>query len=88
MIMKHSDIQVMTRTTSQVCVKQNTGAVIFDPDECHVGAMGSGDTWAASYGERPQPCITDYDVHAMLPPRTCVAVGGRRVDAPPAAARP
>lgn len=84
----HSDIQVMSRTTSKVCVKGKTQAVSLDPDECHVGAMGSGDSWAGSYGERPQPCVTAYDVYSLLPPKTCLAVGGRRVDARPAATRP
>ena len=88
MLRKHSDIQLMTRTTSQVCVKSKTYAVTLDPDDCHVGVMGSGDTWAASYGERPQPCITDYDIYSLLPPRTCLAVGGRRVEARPTATRP
>lgn len=76
----HSDIQVMTRSTSQVCIKGKTNSYSLDPDDCHVGVMGSGDTWAGSYGERPQPCITDYDVQTLLPPKTCIAVGGRRVD--------
>lgn len=83
MIAEHSDIQVMTRTTSKVCIHSKDKTYSLDPDDCHVGVMGSGDTWAASYGERPQPCITDYDVHSLLPPRTCDAVGGRRVEARP-----
>ena len=87
-IQAHSDIQVMTRTTSQVCVKGKTHTVSVDPDDCHVGMMGSGDTWAANYGERPQPCLTDYNVYALLPPRTCVAVGGRRVNARAGTAQP
>jgi hypothetical protein len=87
-VKSHSDIQVMTRTTSQVCIKNKTHTYSLDPDDCHVGVMGSGDTWAASYGERPQPCNTDYNVYSLLPPRTCDAVGGRRVEARPAAAHP
>jgi hypothetical protein len=83
MVKEHSDIQVMTRTTSQVCIKKTSGACSFDPDDCHVGMMGVGDTWAASCGERPQPCMTDYDVCSHLSPRTCAAVGGRRLDACP-----
>ncbi|QGY01558.1 hypothetical protein MMSR116_06305 [Methylobacterium mesophilicum SR1.6/6] len=79
-VKEHSDIQVMTRTTSQVCIKKATHACSLDPDDCHVGVMGSGDTWAASCGERPQPCVTAYDVCSQLSPRTCDAVGGRRVD--------
>lgn len=83
MVMAHSDIQVMTRTTSQICIKNKSHTYSLDPDECHVGEMGSGDTWAGSYGERPQPCATGYDVYSELPPRTCDAVGGRRVAARP-----
>lgn len=88
MVKEHSDIQVMTRTTSQVCIKETTHACSLDPDDCHVGAMGSGDTWAASCGERPQPCVTEYDVCSQVSPRTCSAVGGRRVDVCPTSARP
>ena len=84
----HSDIQVMTRTTSQVCIKKATGTCSLDPDDCHVGIMGSGDAWAASCGERPRPCITDYNVCSALSARTCGAVGGRSVDACPATAQP
>jgi len=87
MVRTHSDIQLMTRTTSKVCVNGKTQKVSLDPEECHVGAMGSGDSWAASYGERPQPCTTAYGVYSLLPPRTCVAVGGKRVTGPPPAAR-
>ena len=88
MVKEHSDIQVMTRTTSQVCIKGKTNTYSLDPDECHVGMMGSGDTWAGSYGERPQPCMTDYNVYSQLPPKTCDAGGGRRVAARPGAAHP
>jgi hypothetical protein len=88
MVKEHSDIQVMTRTTSQVCINKTTHACSLDPDECHVGEMGSGDAWAASCGERPQPCMTEYDVCSQLSPRTCNAVGGRLVDACPATAHP
>lgn len=88
MVKEHSDIQVMTRTTSQVCIKKTTLACSLDPDDCHVGLMGSGDTWAASCSERPQPCMTDYNVCSQLSPRTCGAVGGRSVDACPATAQP
>jgi hypothetical protein len=83
MVKEHSDIQVMTRTTSQVCIKKTTNACSLDPDECHVGVMGGGDTLAASCGERPQACATDYNVCSQLSPRTCAAVGGKRVDACP-----
>ena len=83
MVKQHSDIQIMTRTTSQVCIRKTTNACSLDPDECHVGEMGSGDTWAASCGERPQPCMTEYNVCSQLSPRTCGAVGGRRVETCP-----
>jgi len=82
MVKEHSDIQVMARTTSQVCIKAS-GACSLDPDDCHVGIMGSGDTWARSCGERPQPCMTDYNVCSRLSPTTCAQVGGKRVDACP-----
>jgi hypothetical protein len=72
----------MARTTSQVCIKAS-GECSLDPDDCHVGMMGSGDTWARSCGERPQPCMTDYDVCSRLSPRTCALVGGQRIDACP-----
>jgi hypothetical protein len=81
-VKEHSDIQVMARTTSQVCIKAS-GECSLDPDDCHVGMMGSGDTWARSCGERPQPCMTDYDVCSRLSPRTCALVGGQRIDACP-----
>lgn len=81
MVKEHSDIQVMTRTTSEVCIKKDTNECVLDPDECHVGVMGSGDTWARSCGERPQPCETSYNVCSNLSPGTCSAVGGKRVDA-------
>ena len=84
MVKEHSDIQVMTRTTSQVCIKKTTNACSLDPDECHVGVMGSGDTWAARCGERPQPCMADYNVCSNLSPKTCAVVGGRQVNACPA----
>ena len=84
MVREHSDIQVMTRTTSEVCIKKTTNECSLDPDECHVGVMGSGDTWARSCGERPQPCVTSYNICSNLSPATCSAVGGKRVDACPA----
>ena len=80
-VKEHSDIQVMTRTTSKVCIKKTTNECSLDPDDCSVGTMGSADTWAASCGERPQSCITSYNVCSQLSPRTCDAVGGKRVDA-------
>jgi hypothetical protein len=79
-VKEHSDIQVMTRTTSQVCIKKASHECSLDPDECHVGVMGSGDSWAASCGERPQPCVTNYNTCSQLSPRTCDAVGGRRAN--------
>gem|GEM_PF-6674082 len=80
MVKEHSDIQVMARTTSKVCIKKTTNECSLDPDECHVGTMGGGDTWARSCGEAPQPCATAYNVCSRLSPGTCAAVGGRRVD--------
>ena len=88
MVREHSDIEVMTRTTSQVCIKKTTHACSLDPDDCRVGVMGSGDTWAASCSEAPQPCMTDYNVCSQLSPRTCNAVGGRRVEACPVTTHP
>jgi hypothetical protein len=81
MVKEHSDIQVMTRTTSQVCCKKTSNACSLDPDVCEVGIMGGGDTWASSCGECPQPCMTDYNVCSRLSPRTCALVGGKRLDA-------
>lgn len=83
MVKAHSDIQLMTRTTSQVCIKKSTNECSLDPDECHVGVMGSGDTWAASCSGRPQPCVTEDDVCSRVSPRTCALVGGKQVDACP-----
>ena len=85
MVKEHSDIQVMTRTTSQVCIKKKTNECSLDPDDCHVGVMGGGDTWAASCGERPQACVTDYNICSRLSPKTCRDVGGKLIDACPAA---
>ena len=81
---EHSDIQVMTRTTSEVCIHKTTNQCSLDPDECPVGVMGSGDTLARSCGERPQACVTEYNTCSQISPATCQAVGGRRVDACPA----
>jgi hypothetical protein len=83
MVKEHSDIQVMARTTSQVCCKKTSNACSLDPDVCEVGIMGGGDTWAGSCGECPQPCMTDYNVCSRLSSRTCMVVGGKRVDACP-----
>ena len=87
-VKEHSDIQVMTRTTSQVCIKKTTHTCSVDPDECQVGEMGSGDTWAASCGERPQPCLTEYNACSQLSSKTCAAVGGKQVDACPGTGQP
>ena len=43
---ERSDVQVMMRITSEVCINKKTDACSLDPDECHVGVMGSGDTLA------------------------------------------
>ena len=85
MVKEHSDIQVMARTTSQVCCKKTGNSCSLDPDDCKVGIMGGGDTWAGSCGECPQPCMTDYNICSRVSPRTCSLVGGKRVDACPAA---
>jgi hypothetical protein len=85
MVKEHSDIQVMARTTSQVCCKKTSNACSLEPDDCKVGIMGGGDTWARSCGECPQPCMTDYNVCSRLSPKTCLDVGGKLVDACPAA---
>jgi hypothetical protein len=85
MVKEHSDIQVMARTTSQVCCKKTSNECSLEPDDCKVGIMGGGDTWARSCGECPQPCMTDYNVCSRLSPKTCLDVGGKLVDACPAA---
>jgi hypothetical protein len=87
MVKEHSDIQVMARTTSQVCCKKASNACSLDPDDCEVGIMGGGDTWARSCGECPEPCMTDYNVCSRLSPRTCALVGGKRIDACPSSQR-
>jgi len=83
MVKEHSDIQVMTRTTSKVCCKKTSNACSLDPDAAEVGIMGQGDTWADSCGECPQPCVTDYNVCSRLSPKTCAQVGGKVVDVCP-----
>ena len=80
-----SDIQVMTRSTSKVCCKANNMCAL-DPNECSVGVLGSGDTWAGNCNQCPRPCETGYGVCSMLSPKTCSDVGGKLVDACPAAA--
>ena len=50
MVKEHSDIQLMTRTTSKVCCKKASNTCSVDPDVCEVGIMGAGDTWAGSCG--------------------------------------
>ena len=79
MVKEHSDIQVMARTTSQVCCKKTGNSCSLDPDDCKVGIMGGGDTWAGSCGECQQPCMTDYDVCSRVSPRTCSLVGGKMI---------
>ena len=79
LVNEHSDIQVMTRSTSRVCCKRSSICSI-DPDDCNVGMLGSGDTWAGSCNECPQPCMTGYGVCSNLSPRTCSDVGGLPVD--------
>lgn len=79
---EHSDIQVMSRSTSKVCCK-SSNMCSLDPDNCEVGILGSGDTWAGNCSECPQPCVTGYDVCSRLSPQTCIDVGGMVVDACP-----
>ena len=84
-VAQNSDIQIMTRTTSKVCCKANNMCAL-DPDDCSVGVLGSGDTWAGNCNECPRPCETGYGVCSMLSPKTCSDVGGKPVDACPAPA--
>jgi hypothetical protein len=83
MLKEHSDIQVMGRTTSEVCCRKATNTCSLDPDACQVGMLGAGDTWARSCGECPRPCATDENVCSRLSPKTCLSVGGKLVDACP-----
>jgi hypothetical protein len=83
MVKEHSDVQVMTRTTSEVCCKKASNACSLDPDVCEVGMLGAGDTWAPNCGQCPRPCVMDYNVCSRLSPSTCLAVGGKLVDACP-----
>ncbi len=80
---EHSDIQVMRRTTSKVCCKPSSMCAL-DPNDCSVGMLGSGDSWAGNCNECPRPCETGYNVCSMLSPKTCSDVGGTQVDSCPA----
>ena len=82
LVNEHSDIQVMTRSTSKVCCKGSDMCSI-DPDDCDVGILGSGDTWAGNCSECPRPCETGYGVCSNLSPKTCSDVGGTLVAACP-----
>ena len=84
MVKEHSDIQVMARTSSLVCCKKTSNACSLDPDDCKVGIMGGGDTWARSCGECPQPCMTDYNICSRLSPKTCLDASHliNRIDLP------
>ena len=82
LVNEHSEIQVMTKTTSKVCCKASNMCSL-DPDECKVGILGYGDTWAGSCNECPQPCVTGYNVCSNLSPQTCQAVGGELVSVCP-----
>ncbi|MEM9555696.1 MAG: hypothetical protein AAGC60_15680 [Acidobacteriota bacterium] len=82
MVNEHSDIQVMERSTSKVCC-QAAGRCLLDPDECSVGILGAGDSWASNCNECPRPCITGYNVCSRLSSRTCLDVGGKLVDVCP-----
>ena len=81
-VSEHSDMQIMTRTTSKVCCTASNMCVL-DPDDCSVGMLGSGDSWAGNCSECPRPCETGYGVCSMLSPKTCSDVGGRQVDSCP-----
>jgi hypothetical protein len=82
LVNEHSDIQVMTKTTSKVCCKASNMCSL-DPEQCQVGILGSGDTWAGNCNQCPQPCVTGYNVCSNLSPQTCAAVGGKLVQACP-----
>ena len=77
-----SDIQVMTRSTSKVCCRANNMCSV-DPQECNVGILGMGDTWAGNCSQCPRPCETGNGMCSNLSPATCNAVGGRPVAACP-----
>lgn len=79
---EHSDIQVMKRSTSKVCC-QAAGMCSLDPDDCEVGILGTGDTWASNCNQCPKPCVTGYSVCSRLSSRTCLDVGGALVEACP-----
>ena len=79
---ERSDIQIMTRTTSKVCCTASNMCVL-DPEDCSVGMLGSGDTWAGNCSECPRPCETGYGVCSMLSSKTCSDVGGTQVDSCP-----
>jgi len=75
-VSEHSDIQVMTKTTSKVCCKKDSNICSLDPDECKVGILGGGDSWASSCNQCPKPCKTDYNICSMLSTKTCLDIGG------------
>ena len=79
---EHSDIQVMKRSTSKVCCKA-AGICSLDPDDCEVGILGGGDTWAGNCSECPKPCVTGYNVCSRLSSKTCLDVGGTLVETCP-----
>lgn len=82
MVNEHSDIQVMKRSTSKVCC-QAPGMCSLDPDDCDVGMLGAGHTWASNCNECPRPCVTGYDICSRLSSRTCLEIGGTIVEACP-----
>lgn len=77
-----SDIQLMTRSTSKVCCRADNACSV-DPDDCSVGILGMGDTWAGNCGQCPRPCETASGACSSLSPATCAAVGGAPVSACP-----
>jgi hypothetical protein len=73
----HSSIDLTTRSTSKVCCKAETHECALDPEECNVGVLGYGDTWAPNCAQCPKPCWTDYGVCSMLATQTCFDIGGK-----------
>ena len=72
---EHSSIDIATRSTSLVCCKPENQCVL-DPEECNVGVLGGGDTWASNCGQCPSPCKTGYGICSMLSSKTCLDIGG------------
>lgn len=83
LIEENSSIDVTTRSASKVCCKSAASGgrqCVLDPEECNVGVLGYGNTWAANCAQCPWPCATDYGVCSMLSTKTCLDIGGNVVD--------